>query len=133
MASSSSSSAKQHCREFSLMEIKSATNNFSGEHEIAEGGFGKIYRGFIDKHQTMVAVKRLNKASVEAPTGFHVEIATLSQIRHRNIVSLIGYCREDDEMILEYEYSAKHTLEDLLHRLLRDVTQSSHGMNDLLS
>ncbi|KAG6402028.1 hypothetical protein SASPL_138898 [Salvia splendens] len=102
------------------MEIKSATNNFSGKHEMAEGGFGKVYRGFIDNQQTMVAVKLLNKASIETPTGFHVKIATLSPIHHRNIVSLIGYCKEEDEMIFVYEYIANHTLEDHLHRLLKD-------------
>ncbi|KAL1542056.1 putative serine/threonine-protein kinase PBL23 [Salvia divinorum] len=115
----SSSSAKQRCRTFSLMEIKSATNNFSGEREIGEG-FGKVYRGFIDKCKTMVAVKRLDKASVETPSRFDVEIAALSQIRHRNIVSLIGYCKESGEKILVYEYIANHTLEDHLHKLLKD-------------
>lgn len=107
------------CRRFSLAEIQLATRNFSGAHVIGRGGFGKVYRGFIDNGQVTVAVKRLRSDSSQGQREFLTEIETLTELRHVNLVSLIGYCYEREEMILVYEYMARGTLSDHLYKLSR--------------
>ncbi|KAL3624074.1 hypothetical protein CASFOL_032890 [Castilleja foliolosa] len=87
-----SARAERLCRRFSLVEIQLATRNFSDGHLIGRGGFGKVYKGLIDSGQTTVAVKRLKSNSTQGKHEFLMEIETLSELRHVNLVSLIGYC-----------------------------------------
>ncbi|XP_052197556.1 probable LRR receptor-like serine/threonine-protein kinase At4g29180 isoform X2 [Diospyros lotus] len=109
-------------RRFSLAEILSATNNFDDPLVIGEGGFGKVYKGFIDYGSTTVAIKRSKAKSVQGSGEFWAEIMTLSKPRHPHLVTLIGYCDESEEMILVYEYMANGTLADHLYR-------KQHGSN----
>ncbi|XP_047975382.1 receptor like protein kinase S.2-like isoform X2 [Salvia hispanica] len=112
-----SSTAEKLCRRFSLAEINLATKDFSREHVIGKGGFGEVYRGFIDNGSSVVAIKRCaGSDSSQGQTEFAAEIETLSKFRHRNLVSLIGYCDEDGEMILVYDYMLNGTLADRLHK-----------------
>ncbi|XP_047974238.1 cysteine-rich receptor-like protein kinase 8 [Salvia hispanica] len=112
-----SSTAEKLCRRFSLAEINLATGDFSFEQVIGKGGFGEVYRGFIDKGSSVVAIKRcVGSNSSQGQTEFAAEIETLSKFRHRNLVSLIGYCDEDGEMILVYDYMLNGTLADHLHK-----------------
>ncbi|KAK4417581.1 Receptor-like protein kinase FERONIA [Sesamum alatum] len=115
-----SARAERLCRRFSLAEIRLATRNFSDALFIGRGGFGKVYKGLIDKGQTTVAVKRLKSNSWQGAHEFLMEIETLSELRHANIVSLIGYCKENEEMILVYDYMAGGTLADHLYKLQRE-------------
>ncbi|GER36799.1 kinase family protein [Striga asiatica] len=96
-------------RRFTLTEIKAATNSFDESLVIGVGGFGKVYKGEIDD-DTVVAVKRSNPQSQQGLTEFETEIELLSKLRHRHLVSLIGFCDENNEMILVYEYMANGTL-----------------------
>ncbi|KAH6832283.1 Protein kinase superfamily protein [Perilla frutescens var. hirtella] len=122
----SSSRVERHCRLFTLAEIQSATGNFSDEHDIGSGGFGKVYKGVIDNGSVIVAVKRLiNSDCNQGKPEFLNEIGTLSKLRHRNIVSLIGYCNEQGEMILVYEYIANGTLADHLYKRRNSYSSSS--------
>ncbi|XP_058201771.1 uncharacterized protein LOC131316428 [Rhododendron vialii] len=105
------------CRSFSLDEVQIATNNFDDALVIGIGGFGKVYKGFIDDSATMVAIKRLNAESKQGAGEFWMEVKMLSKLRHANLVALIGYCNECQEMILVYEYIALGTLADHLYRL----------------
>ncbi|KAL0450450.1 UNVERIFIED_CONTAM: Receptor-like protein kinase FERONIA [Sesamum latifolium] len=98
-------------------ELRLATRNFSDALFIGRGGFGKVYKGLIDKGQTTVAVKRLKPNSRQGAHEFLTEIETLSELRHVNLVSLIGYCNEHGEMILVYDYMASGTLADHLYKL----------------
>lgn len=102
------------CRYFSLDQMRVATGNFNGDLVVGTGGFGNVYKGFIDDGATTVAIKRLNRLSNQGLREFSTEIDMLSRLRHHNLVSLIGYCSDFGEMILVYEYMAHGTLRDHL-------------------
>ncbi|XP_066306588.1 probable receptor-like protein kinase At5g24010 [Miscanthus floridulus] len=97
-----------------LEELRSATDNFHERNLIGVGGFGNVYRGAL-RDGTRVAVKRATRASRQGLPEFQTEIVVLSRIRHRHLVSLIGYCNEQAEMILVYEYMEKGTLRSHLY------------------
>ncbi|XP_038892540.1 probable receptor-like protein kinase At5g24010 [Benincasa hispida] len=99
---------------FSLAEIKTATNHFNKKFLVGEGGFGKVYRGVM-RNGTKVAVKRSQPGAGQGISEFEREITILSRIRHRHLVSFIGYCDEGLEMILVYEFLEKGTLREHLY------------------
>ncbi|XP_041002360.1 receptor-like protein kinase FERONIA [Juglans microcarpa x Juglans regia] len=108
------------CRRFSLEEITTATHNFHEELIIGVGGFGKVFKGLVEESTMTVAIKRLNPESKQGRKEFWTEIEMLSQLRHVHLVSLIGYCNDEGEMILVYDYMANGTLRDHLYDTNRD-------------
>ncbi|KAJ1287723.1 hypothetical protein BS78_02G032800 [Paspalum vaginatum] len=101
-------------RQFSIAEIKAATMNFDESLVIGVGGFGKVYKGETE-NGTPVAIKRGHAQSQQGAKEFETEIKMLSRLRHRHLVSLIGYCDEQNEMILVYEHMANGTLRSHLY------------------
>ncbi|KAL4621966.1 hypothetical protein ACB092_06G264400 [Castanea dentata] len=100
----------QFFSEFLLTEIEEATQNFDESLKIGQGGYGNIYKGLL--RQTEVAIKRLQSQGSQGHSEFQMEVRVLSQLRHPNLVELIGSCPEDFALI--YEYLPNGSLEDRL-------------------
>ncbi|XP_074377262.1 putative serine/threonine-protein kinase PBL22 [Apium graveolens] len=108
-------------RLFSIREIRLATHNFDADLFLGRGGFGKVYKGLlIDGSRNAISVKRLNSKSRQGAKEFWNEIEMLSNFRHSHLVSLIGYCDEENEMILVYEYMSHGTISDHLYKNSRN-------------
>uniref|UniRef100_A0A5B7BL20 Protein kinase domain-containing protein n=1 Tax=Davidia involucrata TaxID=16924 RepID=A0A5B7BL20_DAVIN len=99
---------------FPFVAVQEATNNFNESLVVGVGGFGKVYKGVL-RDETKVAVKRGVSQSHQGLAEFRTEIEMLSQFRHRHLVSLIGYCDEQNEMIIIYEYMENGTLKNHLY------------------
>ncbi|KAJ4707270.1 Receptor-like protein kinase [Melia azedarach] len=95
--------------------MKAATNNFDNDLIIGVGGFGNVYKGFINGGTTPVAIKRLNPESQQGVLEFQTGIGILSQLIHIHLVSLIGYCNDNGEMTLVYDFMARGTIRDHLY------------------
>lgn len=101
-------------RWFSCQELKKSTNNFSDAHEIGSGGYGKVYKGILPVAGEMVAIKRAQQGSLQGGAEFKNEIELLSRVHHKNLVGLIGFCFEQGEQMLVYEYMSNGSLKDSL-------------------
>ncbi|XP_042490419.1 uncharacterized protein LOC122070347 [Macadamia integrifolia] len=96
---------------FTKAEIRAATKNFDNSLVIGEGGFGTVYKGVL-YDGTQAAFKRAHLPSIygQGRVAFETEIQMLSKLKHTHVVSLIGFCKEKNEMTLVYEYMANGDL-----------------------
>ncbi|KAF2319088.1 hypothetical protein GH714_013185 [Hevea brasiliensis] len=106
--------------EFSLAQLAAATNDFSLQNKIGVGRSYVVYRGKLPDGRE-VAVKRgdighQRKKFQEEDSFFETELTFLSRLHHKHLIRLVGYCEEDNERILVYEYLKNGTLHDLLHK-----------------
>ncbi|KAL5575000.1 hypothetical protein UlMin_016699 [Ulmus minor] len=117
-ASSSISSSGTDSRVFeagnlviSVQVLQKATKGFSPLNELGRGGFGAVYKGELEDG-TRIAVKRMESVAIttKALEEFEAEIAVLSRVRHRHLVSLLGYTIEGSERLLVYEYMPQGAL-----------------------
>ncbi|KAB2040958.1 hypothetical protein ES319_D02G117200v1 [Gossypium barbadense] len=100
-------------RWFSYDELKKCTNNFSESNELGYGGFGKVYKGTLSDGQS-VAIKRAQHGSMQGGLEFKTEIELLSRVHHKNLVGLVGFCFDQGEQMLVYEFMANGTLRESL-------------------
>lgn len=111
--------------QFSFQELKSATGNFRPDSILGEGGFGYVFKGWIEENGTAptkpgsgvtVAVKNLKPDGLQGHREWVAEVDFLGQLHHPNLVKLIGYCIEDDQRLLVYEFMTRGSLENHLFR-----------------
>ncbi|XP_050374853.1 putative cysteine-rich receptor-like protein kinase 20 [Argentina anserina] len=98
---------------FSYTTIKAATNNFSSQNKLGEGGFGPVYKGTLRKGQ-QIAVKRLSKTSNQGLEEFENEVTITARLHHVNLVRVLGYCTKREEKMLIYEYMPNKSLDHYL-------------------
>ncbi|KAH0465694.1 hypothetical protein IEQ34_005797 [Dendrobium chrysotoxum] len=127
-------------RWFSYDELKKSTNEFSQVNEVGSGGYGKVYRGILSTGQ-LVAIKRAQHGSMQGGLEFKTEIELLSRVHHKNLVGLVGFCFDQGEQMLVYEFIPNGTLRDSLtgksgiqldwKRRLRIALGSARGLSYL--
>ncbi|GKB93684.1 kinase-like domain, phloem protein 2-like protein [Tanacetum coccineum] len=99
----------------SLQNIKLATKSFCQENIIGHGGFWTVYKGVTQGHgPNIIAAKRLVKKSAEGEAEFMTELEILMEYRHENVIGLVGYCDEEDEKIIVYDYASRGSLDKYL-------------------
>ncbi|WRX08039.1 Protein kinase domain - like 10 [Theobroma cacao] len=101
-------------RRFSYTDLVVATNNFSNQRKLGEGGFGAVYKGYFNDIDTAVAVKKIAKGSRQGKKEYITEIKIISRLRHRNLVQLIGWCHDGVEFLLVYEFMSNGSLDSHL-------------------
>ncbi|XP_037469541.1 receptor-like cytoplasmic kinase 176 [Triticum dicoccoides] len=119
-------------RRFAYMELMTATGNFRRDSKLGEGGFGVVYKGWVDEttfapasHGTglPVAVKKLNQEGIQGHREWLAEVNYLGHLSHPNLVKLLGYCLEDVRHLLVYEFMPHGSLEyHLFSRLFQPLS-----------
>ncbi|KAM4073351.1 hypothetical protein ACB094_10G011900 [Castanea mollissima] len=108
--------------DFQLSELRAITQNFSSNFLLGEGGFGTVHKGYIDENLRQglkaqaVAVKLLDIEGLQGHREWLAEVIFLGQLRHPHLVKLIGYCCEDEERLLVYEFMPRGSLENHLFK-----------------
>ncbi|XWS23676.1 hypothetical protein CRYUN_Cryun28dG0035500 [Craigia yunnanensis] len=106
------------CRLFKYQELLSATSNFLAENLIGKGGSSQVYRGCL-RDDKELAVKIL-KPSEDVLKEFVLEIEIITTLHHKNIISLLGFCYEDKNLLLVYDFLSRGSLEENLHGNKKD-------------
>lgn len=101
------------CKQFRFSTIRLATNNFSDDDKLGQGGFGAVYKGTLPDGQA-IAVKRLSRNSGQGEVEFRNEVLLLSKLHHRNLVRLLGFCLEGMERLLIYEFHPNSSLDHFI-------------------
>lgn len=101
-------------KRFSYRELSQATNNFSEVGKLGEGGFGGVYKGFLSELNLEIAVKRVSRGSKQGKKEYISEVRIISRLRHRNLVQLIGWCHEQGDLLLVYEFLPNGSLDSHL-------------------
>ncbi|KAL3530073.1 hypothetical protein ACH5RR_009395 [Cinchona calisaya] len=118
-------SISSNLRSFNFNDLKTATKNFRPDSLLGEGGFGHVFKGWIDERTLspskpgsgmVVAVKKLKTESFQGHREWLAEVNYLGQLHHANLVKLIGYCSEADNRLLVYEFMPRGSLENHLFR-----------------
>ncbi|WOH13112.1 hypothetical protein DCAR_0832621 [Daucus carota subsp. sativus] len=99
---------------FTLRDLQVATNRFATDNVIGEGGYGVVYHGHL-ANGSSVAVKKLFNNQGQAEKDFKVEVEAIGNVRHKNLVRLLGYCIEGTQRMLVYEFVSNGTLDQWLH------------------
>ncbi|KAL3741669.1 hypothetical protein ACJRO7_017178 [Eucalyptus globulus] len=103
-------------KKFSHKDLVVASKNFAIERLLGEGGFGRVYEGYLTTMNAKVAIKKINPGSRQGIKEYATEVKTISQLRHRNLVQLIGWCHEKKELLLIYEFMSNGSLDTHLFK-----------------
>ncbi|KAG8099386.1 hypothetical protein GUJ93_ZPchr0013g37622 [Zizania palustris] len=126
--------AGSNLRVFAVAKLRAATRGFASGNFLGEGGFGPVYKGFVDvdddgvKPQA-IAVKLWDPDGAQGHKEWLAEVIFLGQLRHPNLVKLIGYCCEDEHRLLVYEYMEHGSLENHLFKQIPAVLPWSTRLN----
>ncbi|KAH7523947.1 hypothetical protein FEM48_Zijuj06G0066100 [Ziziphus jujuba var. spinosa] len=101
-------------KRFSHQELVAATGGFANGRKLGQGGSGQIYKGTLTDIDRLVAVKRIFAGSDHSERIFINEVKIISHLIHRNLVQFIGWCHEQDEFLLVYEYMSNGSLDSHL-------------------
>ncbi|XP_062187031.1 serine/threonine-protein kinase RIPK-like [Phragmites australis] len=120
---------------FSVAELRAATRGFDSGNFLGEGGFGPVYKGFVDEgvkkglKPQAIAVKLWDPEGAQGHKEWLAEVIFLGQLRHPNLVKLLGYCCEDEHRLLVYEYMEHGSLENHLFKQIPAVLPWSTRLN----
>lgn len=103
-------------KRFAYEELVVATNNFSEEGKLGQGGFGGVYKGFLAELNMEIAVKKISSSSNQGKKEYISEIRSISRLRHRNLVQFVGWSHKRDSFLLVYEYMVNGSLDSHLFR-----------------
>ncbi|KAM4125596.1 hypothetical protein ACB094_01G321200 [Castanea mollissima] len=117
-AAGDSNSNVPNLQVFSLADIEAATNKFSFENKLGEGGYGPVYKGVLPNGNE-IAVKKLSKTSTQGFEEFKNEVMLTAKLQHVNLVQVLGFCIESDEQMLMYEYMPNKSLDFYLFDPIR--------------
>jgi serine/threonine protein kinase len=98
-------------KEFEYGELLAATNNFSERGRLGKGGFGSVYKGSLAEQKMEIAVKKWSRDSHQGKKEYISEVKTISGLRHRNLVQLVGWSQKCDSFLLAYEYMPNGSLD----------------------
>ncbi|XP_076949899.1 L-type lectin-domain containing receptor kinase IX.1-like [Bidens hawaiensis] len=101
-------------KRFSYNDLVSATNNFSSDRKLGQGGFGCVYKGYLSHENMAVAVKKISQGSKQGKKEYITEVKVISSLRHRNLVRLIGWCHDETQFLLVYEFMPNGSLDSHL-------------------
>ncbi|WVZ23091.1 hypothetical protein V8G54_001635 [Vigna mungo] len=105
---------------FSFEELKSATGNFKSDRLVGEGGFGRVYKGWLDENTLTpakpgsgveVAIKMFKPESKQGFAQWQSEVNFLGRLSHPNVIKLLGYCWDEDQFLLVYEFMPNRSLD----------------------
>ncbi|KAF5763468.1 putative protein kinase RLK-Pelle-DLSV family [Helianthus annuus] len=99
--------------QYSFGIIKAATNDFSENNKLGQGGFGLVYKGKLQNGQE-IAVKRLSRDSGQGEQEFKNEVLLLARLQHRNLVRLLGFSLQGSERLLMYEFVQNASLDKFI-------------------
>lgn len=106
-------SSLKNIKLFSYNELRSATDGFHPRHKLGRGGFGTVYKGTL-RDGTLIAAKVLSAESKQGLKEFLTEIDIITRVKHPNLVELLGYCVQENNQILVYEYVENKSLDHAL-------------------
>ncbi|TVU02142.1 hypothetical protein EJB05_52366 [Eragrostis curvula] len=98
---------------YDLITLKDATDNFSEENKLGEGGFGPVYKGALQDGQE-IAVKRLSTTSQQGQMEMKNEVVLVAKLQHKNLVRVLGCCIQEHERLLVYEFLINNSLDKIL-------------------
>ncbi|KAF8013157.1 hypothetical protein BT93_I1131 [Corymbia citriodora subsp. variegata] len=106
---------------FTYQELLAATNSFADDRRLGRGGSGQVYKGFLSHSDRLVAVKRIFAESRHSEKVFVNEVKIISRTIHRNLVPFVGWCQEEGEFLLVYEYMPNGSLDHHLFGARRSL------------